>query len=217
MVFIMIGLFAALSFALNQGMRSGTGQLTDNQAQLAASELMQNASNIRNAVKKLMIDGCTDTQISFETAGIADHANSSTPADGHCKVFAPNGGGLYFTPLQDNFYNSSHASKGVYFSGGNAVIGIGSSSNPTATTDYDLIMFVNGLNGNICQGINKLLGIENIPNNGSDYHPTTAFKGFYAMNGTVAATDLRGKTSGCFYSNTSSMNSYVFYQVLIAR
>ena len=57
-IFVAIVLLAALSFAMTQGSRTGTKNLSSQQADLVATEILNYANAVKNAVRQLQINGC---------------------------------------------------------------------------------------------------------------------------------------------------------------
>lgn len=241
-VFIMIGLFAALSFAISDGSRSGEGTISKEQADLASTEILDYASAIKRAVQELQINGCSDTEISFENGVVSGYSNPNSPSDESCHVFKPNGAGLrYVTPNKkwlDNI-NTSISHYGVWYtSAQSAVNGLGidaiGSSCAGGLSDgscHELITGVPFIQLDVCKSINKKLGwgadLQGTPykDTGNSYGFSTSqfFTGDYApmapnQMGTASPSDYSGVISGCIegVSNPAS-GTYSFFQVLIAR
>ncbi|MGB1077712.1 MAG: hypothetical protein ACPG05_05330, partial [Bdellovibrionales bacterium] len=103
LILIAVALFAALSYAITKSNRGKSNAEKDKLA-LVASEMMQDASLMSQAIQRLMIiKHCSDTDISvhydwdqdgsLENNG-DDNYNSSAPSDKHCHLFDSNGAGL---------------------------------------------------------------------------------------------------------------------------
>jgi hypothetical protein len=221
-VFVMIGLFGALSFAVNQGSRGGAASLSEKQAELAASEILDYARNIKNAVRMLQINGCDDTEVSFDQAFVSGYSNPNSPTDESCHVFSNNGGGLrYQSPNNDwldtNFNIPANAGNyGVWwFSSSAQIDGVG-------TSEAELKVSLNFLKENICLKLNDTLSISNpsgsVPLDESD-DGIGKFTGTYGAPvadniGDDGGHDLSGKLAFCRREGTPI---YQFNQVLIAR
>lgn len=99
-IFLAIAMFAGLTFALTQGMRSGESNLTKEKANLAATEMIEFMNKVKQAVDTLIIDGCDPLNIDFTNSvylringsSIETAPAGTTP---NCKVFDPSGGGIY--------------------------------------------------------------------------------------------------------------------------
>jgi len=104
-IFVAVALLAALSFALSQGSRTGESNLSEQQASLLATEILDYSNSIRNAVRQLKIQGCNDTEISFENGIVTLYTNASAPADNTCHVFHPSGGGQTYMIPTNNILN----------------------------------------------------------------------------------------------------------------
>ena len=57
-IFILIALLAALAYAVSQGTRSGQNNLSKQQADLIASDVINYANAVRSATRNLQIKGC---------------------------------------------------------------------------------------------------------------------------------------------------------------
>jgi len=78
LILIAIGLFAALSFSFSKGNRGSTTIIDKEQATLIATEIINYARSIKNAVHELQINGCDDTEISFENGITVGYENPMT-------------------------------------------------------------------------------------------------------------------------------------------
>jgi len=217
-IIIAIALLAALSVAVSRGNRGSTSTMSDQQAKLAAQEIIDYGNTVAAAVQKLRLRGCTDTQISFENNIVTGYANPNAPSDKSCHVFDPAGANIVFkgqiasewlatAPMNWTFNRQFHIND------------VGTTcSNPSCA---DLALNAQFLKKDICMEINDILGIENPLSDAPidtdhDYQP---FIGSYLTGNIVGdeagSAGLSGKSAGCFY--TTSTGAYHFYQVLIAR
>ncbi|PZO88481.1 MAG: hypothetical protein DI626_01675 [Micavibrio aeruginosavorus] len=231
MVFIMIGLFAALSFTLSQGMRSGTSQLTDNQAMLAATEMIEYGQKIQQAIKGLMIgNGCADSEISFWYDDNGDGAenssdlyyNANAPASKKCHLFRPEGGGLYFATPPNNSYSPvsglvsyDHAiTQKYFFDGRRPIMGVGTDA---VNTGNDVTLRLQ-VTQNVCQQINNAFGITNIP---LDNWPYFEFPNNINNTAGQAVLDCGGSCTGqrsmCFLQTGGPNQAYQFYYTVLVR
>ena len=213
-IFIMVALFAALSFVVAKGMRGNTGDLDKKRAELAATEILDYARNMKQAVQTLQINGCEDTEVSFDNAVLSGYSNPNAPIDESCHVFKPNGGGLRYRKVERDWLDDTYAGGSSFQSwvgtGNVAITNIGS-------TNLDLLLYVPYLKSDICKKINKILNIsEPVP---IDLFSASEFIGNYTASvqpeiGDEAAI-LAGKTIFC--AKRASSTWYYFGQVLIAR
>ncbi|MEM6781224.1 MAG: hypothetical protein AAF569_05125, partial [Pseudomonadota bacterium] len=65
-ILIAIVLLAALTYSFTQSTRTSGDNLTDQQASLIASEIIEYGNTITNAVQKLKLRGCADDEISVQ-------------------------------------------------------------------------------------------------------------------------------------------------------
>ena len=103
-IIIAIALLAALSVAVSRGNRGSTSTMSDQQAKLAAQEIIDYGNTVAAAVQKLRLRGCTDTQISFENSAIAGHVNPNAPADESCHILSPSGGNIGIHEFDQSYF-----------------------------------------------------------------------------------------------------------------
>lgn len=238
-ILAMVAIFAALNYAISAGSRSGGAKISQEQARLAANDIIQYASTLKNAVQTLQINGCQDTEVSFDQAIISGYSNINAPTDQSCHIFKPNGGGLtYQRPDTDwldstksalNFYGTLHTTSSLYVAG----LGVdGAGANCAGASDdcRELITGIPYIKEDICKAINKKLG-TGVDNDGTPYTDTgvsygastnNQFTGSYATSGDTmgAATpsNYTNMMAGCIAGDTNpASGSYSFFQVLIVR
>lgn len=215
-IFLAIVLFAALGFTVSNIMRSGDpNMINEERSELYANEIIDLGRIMRSTVQELKIDGCDNTQISFE--GLDDqwggqYSNPGSPTNNSCHVFDSAGGGaLKPSALNDWLYQPwGFEYSGVEFNSEILVESIGSS-------DSELIFWIYNIKPQICAAINKRLGF---PETHSD--TTTAFTDEFKGSYSSAADNLgddpssifEGKMSGCQYDAAGFGH---FWQVIIAR
>ena len=92
-ILIAVVLLSALTFAVSQSNRGNVQQLSEDRARLLATEIVDYAEIISNAVAQLRLRGCSDTEISFENPIAAGYTNGT---DTFCQIFHPDGGGITY-------------------------------------------------------------------------------------------------------------------------
>ncbi|HPD83787.1 MAG: hypothetical protein R3D88_06700 [Alphaproteobacteria bacterium] len=223
-IFIMIVLFAALGYALSQGTRTGEQNLSEYQLSLAASEILEHMGTLKEAVRVLKIEGCEDTDISFENTTVAGYANAGAPADKSCHVFDPNGAGLSYRKPNPEFLDSNFSAQNgygeIFFSQDMRVVGLGCDA---ANSDcQDLVAFYPFVSQDVCLKLNEM--VNNINSTPKDLanainYTTGKFTGTYTTSNILdgGASILDGHHSGCFEGDTAPAGGFHFYQVLISR
>ncbi len=216
-IFILLGLvlFAALSFTVSRGFRSDTtSQMTDRQAELTSSDLLDFAQQVERTVSRLRRNGCSENQISFQrdvnrdgniTDNSADHYNANAPADKTCHVYVAEGGGLTYRSVDNyNFVGS----------GDNAIDGVGCNGNATCT---EMTLASRNIDPTLCAAINRKLGITGIPTDANGASGFGAFDGNFKDFGDVGDSDanLTGNETACYLDSDDNM--HIFYSVLIVR
>lgn len=99
LILIAVALFAALSYAITQSGRGGSGGVNREREGLNTAQVVQFMGAVQQAVNRLLLSGCTLTTLNFDTPGLTGYDNLSAPADGTCDIFGPAGGGVtYIAP-----------------------------------------------------------------------------------------------------------------------
>ena len=218
-ILVAVVLLAALSYAVSRGSRDGISTFTDQQAKLAANEIIEYGNTVATAVQKLRLRGCKDTEISFENSiSATNYVNPNAPTDKSCHVFDLAGGNIQ--------WNTSETLKyGPYFMGIADITDIGEAG------ISELILFAE-VEKSVCEKINILLnGAETPEYDHIAYvaYPSAfdgaKFKGVYSDGvGVIAETTSwrAGKTSGCIFRDdydigAGVLDEYQYYHTLIVR
>lgn len=220
-ILIAVILLAALTYAVAQSGRGSVSQISEEKSKLLASEILEFANIMSNAVAQLRLRGVKDTDLCFDDPQWGGAAyNNPSCTDNTKKIFHLSGGGMTWknapaeamdnTATPDNLWH-------IY--GNNEVEEVGTTCGAAACAD--LILVTDELKESVCVQINELLGVDNP----ADVPPTdtsigtTRFIGSYAYTQTIGdesgGAALVRKTGGCF-ENTSN-GKFTFYKVLVAR
>lgn len=222
--YIMLAIFllGALTYAVTKDRGPSTNIFTDEQAKISAQEIIDYGNIIAEAVQKLRLRGCSDTQISFENSVVVGYSNSNAPIDKSCNIFDANGGNVNWQ-LAENF-----KAKDILFPDNVCVSGVGSGALGTACqTDgiqsTELILVLDEIDQSVCEEINKNLNIEGIPiDAGNSFLSASSadyFQGEYNEGYSITFPSLADylPNAGCVSPLSLPANRYHFYQVLIAR
>ncbi len=166
-IFVMIALFGALSYAMMQSSRTGAGNLSQEKVKLAASEMMEYANSVRDAVKTLRIDGVPTRELDFRSDttmlqnGTMDVAQNNNCTSNACRVFSPGAGGVtarqfFEYGLAPTWWDQSWSRVGTVDFTTVQVEGLG-------TSLPELAMNIVSLHPDVCHEINKLNGITKWP------------------------------------------------------
>lgn len=221
LILIAIALFAALSYVIAQSSRTGMGTASKEQAKLVATEIISFHNKMKDTIRILRVNGCSDTQINFQSSYWSDagwYDNTTSPADKKCNVFEPQGGGIRIIdpPKFPVTVGTFHYQGQYFFPAGTAWL----ESGTTCTNDscVDLLIGLNDIPKEVCTAINSMAGIEGMPTDSSWGGPP--FKGTYTYNETLgeSAASVSGKTFACMeHTNPGFRTFYSFAGVLIAR
>lgn len=234
-ILITVALFAALMFTFTKNSNTGSSDmLSESQAKLAATEIINYSKTIESGVNRLVNRGCSDGEISFlydwnqdgsiRNDDSGDHANQASPADKSCTVFLPEGASIPWRP-RPTMLQASDMHRNHRLNGNSIFIGHGEDDNSELVFTFS--MQETEKNKVICNALNKELGIQENIINDANYNFFTYFSwsGSYSDSGTdstriignSAADDmLEGKQTGCFLAARNGTR-YVFYHVVIAR
>jgi hypothetical protein len=219
-VLIAVALLAALSYAVAQSGRGNGAGVSDEKVKLIATEILEYASVMSNAVAQLRLRDIKDTDLCFAAPewGVASYNNPSCTDDA-TKIFHLRGGGVTWVNAPSGAMDATATPDNLWhIYGNNEVKDVGT----TCADDEcaDLILVTDELRLNVCLKLNELMGVTNpsgAPPTDSLIN-TTRFIGTYSYAETLgneAGEYLKGKTGGCF-ENTGSAK-YTFYKVLVAR
>ncbi|MEM9469439.1 MAG: hypothetical protein AAF988_04690 [Pseudomonadota bacterium] len=213
-IFVMIAILSALYFVVSSGFRAGETNLSEERVELYATEILDYAQSVKQAVQTLQINGCSDEEISFESNSNSGYTNPNAPADNSCHVFHPSGGGLTWLK------NTGGIGGFIEATGRVRVYEVGSDLNS------ELLFRWWDIDENICTAINEKVGLTGTsltpPGAGGNTCPTSGgtceFVGAYNQTHNIdnAANEFHSKTIGCYDENSTGTRN-VFYQVLIAR
>ncbi len=243
LILLAVVLFAALSYAVTSGMRGGGNDASPEKAQALASQIVNHATLVENTIQRLKVSGCRDTEISFQNGTFGGYTNSNSPADMHCRVFNPAGGGLSPQVWGEAELDESNIGADRYgemiFTGHNCLWNVGSAGGSSAVVkcysngdNAAIVAFLPYLDMATCKAINKTaFGFAEIP---VEYNTVnyTPFAGGYPT-GAKHILDFMGTTNirdssvlvpqmGCIQMPSNSgttvwQNKYIFFQVLLAR
>ncbi len=221
-VLIAVALLAALSYAIAESSRGNVQRLSEEKARLVATEILEYATIMANAVGQLRLRGFDDTALCFDDPGWgADDYDHGGCADNAARIFHPEGGGLSWSqPPSDAMDVSATPDTLWHIYGDNEVEGIGTTC--AASTCADLLLVVDELDETVCIQINDLLNVTNP----SGVPPTdsaigeTRFTGAFGYTATIAdeagGSVMAGKNAACF-QKTSAPAEYTFYKVLASQ
>lgn len=234
LILIAVALFAALSYAITQSGRGG-GNISKETTQLLASEILQYAAQIEQAVMRVqVINNCTDTQISFlydwngdgqtRNDQSADHANTSSPPSLGCGVFADNGGQAYWMPRPSKL--TSADTERDYRLNGNTIF-IGHGDDNLSELAFTFAMEQTESNRALCNAINQIVGLPQDASNDANYNSFGYFSwgGGYSDTGTdstriignsAGESAFVGAKTGCFLTTRNGAR-FIFYHIVIPR
>ena len=218
-VIILLGvfLFGSLMYMFSRNAQQGTGNLTKQQANIAAQEILNYARLVEGAVDRVRRNGCSETEISFANDVVTGYEHTP-PARDECKVFDEDGGKITYMQPIENWLDNIHSAQSTYgefaFTDSTSVTGI-------ETTKQEGSLLLNYIQLNICTEINNQLGIANPaglpPEDVGVFNSTILYDGRFpnTPSSPINAPETIGRPTGCVQYN--GVNRYHFYHVLLAR
>jgi hypothetical protein len=206
-----ISLLAALTYAVSSGNRTSTGALTGEQAKLAAQEIIDYGNTVANAVQKLRLRGCSDTEISFDDGTGIGYTNANSPTNKSCHIFDINGAGLTYVKSPEPYYFASNPAwrRSYGFMTGSEWDGNGSTCG--SANCADIIMVLMPLDQAICERLNNLIGITGTP---SATIGGLAFSGTHLYSNTISNALINSRVTACV---DAGGGNYAHINLLYAR
>lgn len=212
-VLVAIALFGALAYTFMRSSQQGSGDISQQEASIAAAGILSFARSVEEAVNRVRVKNrCSENEISFEHNGV--YVNPSAPGTKKCHIFDPAGGNItYSAPDDEKVF--TNGSQNYVFNAGFQLTKIGTDLN-------DLVLQLNYLSEQICITINNRLGVSNsggTPPAENNDPGDVNFVGTFGTNKTNTigddGTGLSGKSGFC--RNQASVPQYQFNYVLLAR
>lgn len=223
LILIAVALFAALTYAVTQSTRSGSGSTSNaEKAQMLASQFTQYGAALNSAIMRLQLSGCTDLTLNFATPALAHptlwggSTNPNAPVNGSCDVFGPQGT-TYIANLP------------AFGSRMNITSLVGVDAVGTAVSEIILYYVIGDtqLAIDVCSAFNRSMGNTGSASGGTaNVSDWTWAKGVF--NASPAASSMigedggpalqGGKHAGCLDGGTShGGGNRILYQVLLPR
>ncbi len=162
-ILIAVALFAALSYAVSNSFRGGSETIIDEQARVAAGDVLRHMESIKSGYKYLVdIQGCSIDEVS-------DAYPATAPYD--CDLFHPQGAGIRYperlaqyqmeaevlaispTQLGKFSFNFPNAWTSGTYAGDYRWVGAGSG-------DQDIMVGLNFVTEKICTAVNEKIGLR---------------------------------------------------------
>lgn len=217
MIFLAVALFGALMFTFSRGARQGTDDLSERQANVAASDILAYTQQIERAVSRVYRRGFSESAISFDNSFVSGYANADCGGDERCEIFSAGGGAARFRNAESAW---SLSNANWVFNGENQVIGIGDDCADDSCVE--LLMILADLPITLCQVLNErleLAAISDAPLTDSRVDVTGQYTGAFDYDANFdigdETTAAAGRRTACIYDTTNARN--VFYHTLLER
>lgn len=224
LILIAVALFAALSYAVTQSTRSGSGSTEKEKAILSSASMTQHPTAVRTGLIRMVLGGVDVADIRFNAPG-----NFAAVSDTTWLVFHPNGGGAVFQRAPADLMTGS--SLGTWYYNANwDVLEVGTDG----AGGNDIVAFLPGVTQTVCKQVNAEFAISasgctstdsiipdldssttesNIREDMDDVYTFPVTDQEDLVNATCNI--FAGQAAGCFYDSDNS--EYVFYSTLLER
>ena len=207
-------------YMFSRNAQQGTGNLTKQQASIAAQEILNYARLVEGAVDRVRRNGCSETEISFENDVVPGYEHTP-PARDECKVFDDAGGKVSYTPSIELWLDEQSDTEGSY--GHFYFVAENNVSQLAVHNQDDLLIQTSWLKQDVCEEINNLIyddkTITEDPSGFFQGHAIGKAIGTFQNNsGNINLTSYSphgGQETACFESE--DFGGYHFYHVLLAR
>lgn len=227
LILIAVALFAALSYAVTQSSRGG-GSAANEQADLSASRLMNYSAMVKTAIMRLKLRESTtigniyfNSDIYKRISGAPAPASLGSPADPSLYLFHPDGGGLAEMTFEDLAVDCAGCPTGYIQPGHMLMVWVEAQWLGAGGDDAAITFF--GINQEVCEAINRKVGISGIPQtaipftgtaiginfDGSPYGATPTTNG--QANLTNGSSGVEGYNMFCV--EETSLGRYVFIDI----
>lgn len=225
-ILIAIALLGLLTVTMSRSGSNSNDTGSYEQSQIVASEVLNYAKSIENAVQSLLARGCSENEISFENSGVAGYTNPNSPADKSCHVFDVAGAGMTYIVPNENWLENSQSAAAGY---GEWFFTMQANINNHPDFSHVLRIVLPYTKKDICLQINNSAKVtnpsENPPKDGgsafnynSAAHKYTGTPPFGTANAINPADgSLDAKLTGCFEGDTFPSGGYHIFHVLHAR
>lgn len=218
-IFIGVALFASLIFMFSRSNQNSTQIVTTQQSTIFASDILQYANKLEKTTQKLILNGCSEAEISFKNDIVAGYSEAQSPVDFHCHIFNSAGGNMSFesfSGIVQDFGPLTSPEKIAFTT--SAITGVGS-------TDPDLVFIIMaGISPAVCSAINQKLGVSQVQTGVWTPQWSSTSSALTKFDGTFSATDygLSANDVGpsyCAYDQDAGYEtaSGAFVHVLLAR
>lgn len=192
LIFIAVALFAALSYAVSDGMRGGGSTITKEQARIGAGDILRSFQAIKEGYSYLINQGCSIDDIAFDNPATTNL---------NCQIFHVQGAGVSFPSQLEKYQVTPIAAPDTAQTGTfvlNNAVAIQNLGTSTAERQINL----NFVNADICESVNKQLGYDFTSVPAADSTPT------YGDD----VTEFAGRTAGCH--GTAATGSQIWFVML---
>ena len=229
LILIAVALFAALSYAVTQSTRSGSGDASSETNLINSAQLASYPACIRTAVVRMVIGGVAVDNLNFDTP-----ANATS--DFEWNIFHPTGGGAVYQLAPQDLLDTTASGEWIY-SSQYEIEDVGQTTGDESGTE--IIAFLPGVTRNVCRKLNDEVGISSANVANTDGIPGTAdlgatppgipadtegmtinapgTPGIANYTATIGG-ELAGQPFGCYRVGAIGPTAtYVYYHVLVER
>lgn len=226
-ILLAVGLFGALAFTFMRNSQQSQGNMTEQQAKIAAQEIMDYSITISKAIERLRQRGCSETQISFDDSDSTTlgYENANSPVDKSCHIFDPAGANVpYMVPPESYLMPLTQASTYTYAAAGygrykfpNTVCLTSVGTCDSNAVNKDLVFAIEYLNRDVCAALNLITTGDTTPPPGTGQTCSPAGAPGEFFNGVFGAGGYYSCGPGPVGCTHSARQGYTFTTLILAR
>ena len=218
-IMLAVALLAGLSFAVSQGGRVTSTQLTQDTRNLIATEIISYSDTVAKAVTQLRLRGTQITELSFANEFLSSGSYGNYNTDPSNEIFNPSGGAVIYQRPPASA--TTTGTEEWNFLSNNEIEQVGTTCGAASCSDIVMALF--NVSVSVCTEINNLLSVpnpSNAPPQDSDIEEDDTFEpgaSPFGYDETVGdeTDEMVGKDEACF--EETSDGEYVYYKVLLPR
>lgn len=215
-ILIAVMLFAALAFTFSKGIQQGGQTISQRQAEIATSDILNYAQRVERGVQTILADRVSENDLSFDNQFISGYTNTDCVTSS-CKVFATGGGGVTWQKPPPKANNGE-----PYVIAANRVGSVDGTTKQVGTTALDLVIIL-PVKPLVCDTINRQTNGFATWESSATLNDTTLFDGDYTIPAGARISrgnDMAQPTTGCFCIGSMACETtdpHYFYSVIYER
>ena len=204
-ILAVVAILAVLASAIAAGSGIFSASISSDRERIIATIIIEQATEIANAVNIVSANGCEDNQINFSYSYYGGQNNSNAPTDGSCAVFNISGGRLSSAPIPPK-------ELGLHY----WRYRTGPGANGIGTSAPDIWLRLEYIDVSICRSVNRAMGHAEELSPWGGMMNAYDFDGNLSYSGSSQAPPVTQAVIFCAPHDASRVN-WSIYLILRAR